>query len=217
MRSFPRHLILIRHGESALNAASSDQAGIFCGQFETPLTELGRKQAQVAGDWLAARSDLRIGLAISSCLERAKDTLQYILRPLPATVRVLPPAPELNERSLGAFEGRQEEEVYSQFPEYRDDERLRRFRNDLVQKAPGGENLTEVTLRAWTKVEQLLTHTMDDVLIVSHNTTLRCILAKARGLTESEMRVIHIPHATPFILQLRHPEDHLDGGLLLVE
>ena len=47
-----RHLVFIRHGESALNALSRTTR-TYCGQVETPLTEVGRQQAIAAGKKLA--------------------------------------------------------------------------------------------------------------------------------------------------------------------
>ena len=63
------HLIFVRHGESELNVANQRRR-VFCGQTDTPLTDIGRQQARAVGDALAARDDLRVERAISSSLSR---------------------------------------------------------------------------------------------------------------------------------------------------
>src|SRR5687768_11904528 len=115
-----RHLVLVRHGESELNVVNLEKR-VFCGQFETPLTDRGREQAREAGDRIAGLKYLKPRTAISSPLERAKETLQLILGRLPSDVQLLPPSTGLMERSHGLFEGRSEEEAFLEHPAYRDD------------------------------------------------------------------------------------------------
>lgn len=195
-----RRVILVRHGESALNAANKHQK-MLCGQFETPLTEYGRDQARTVGKLLAGRADLFITDAISSRLGRARETLKLLLEHLPDQPTLHDPHPDFNERSLGLFEGRLEDDVFREFPQYRDDPLLCRFRDDYEQKAPQGENLTDVTLRAWNAFDQFLLRTHGDVLIVSHCNTIRCLVARALCLSQSDSLRLHIRHATPIVLQ----------------
>src|SRR5262245_39397812 len=98
-----RHLVLIRHGESELNAINRERR-VFCGQFETPLTTKGREQAVAAARRLRELEYLRLQRGISSTLERAKETLQLILNHLPTGIELLPPSLSLVERSHGLFE-----------------------------------------------------------------------------------------------------------------
>ncbi len=72
------HLILLRHGESEINVRNRS-GRLFCGQTDTPLTDLGRRQAVEAGRLLAARGDLTIRYAISSALQRARETMALVL------------------------------------------------------------------------------------------------------------------------------------------
>jgi broad specificity phosphatase PhoE len=194
------HFVIIRHGESVLNVVNQ-QGRVFCGQTETPLTERGREQARVAGRQLAAWKDLVITTAISSALERTRQTLDLMLPELPYAVRRLPDSPALNERSLGLFDGCRAADVYAQHPQYRDDPAFNQFDNHFTQKAPGGENLREVTDRAWAVIEELDRSHAGDILIVSHFTTIRCILGRALGLLDETVRRIRVPNTVLIIVQ----------------
>lgn len=194
------HLVLVRHGESELNVVNCQQR-VFCGQFDTPLTERGRQQAVEAGQQLAALSYLQLHRAISSPLQRARDTLALILPSLPHDIRILPPSAALSERSLGEFQGRSEAEVFRDYPQYRDDERFNRFLRDWDQKAPGGESLGDVTHRIWPAVNELLATDEDDLLLVSHIQALRCLLGRALSLPFDEWTRLPIPNATPLVLR----------------
>ena len=204
------HLILLRHGESQLNVLNR-QRRVYCGQFETPLTDTGREQARTAGKQLAARSDLRIARAVSSCHERSRETLRLAIEQIAYPVELLPPVEGLNERSLGRFEGLAEEDVFRDHPQYRDHPDYRRFMNCFVQKAPGGENLAEVSIRAWRAVEQLLEKQPGDLLIVSHYNTIRCVLGRALLLPEEAVLALRIPNAIPIVLRRGQRFELLEG------
>jgi broad specificity phosphatase PhoE len=194
-----RHLVFIRHGESQLNAISR-QRRTYCGQAETPLTDVGRQQARAAGQKVAQLSYLRPRAAISSPLRRATDTLALVLEALSAPVSVLPPADGLMERSHGQFEGLAEEDVFRDYPHYRDDPNYCRFMNHFEQCAPGGETLAIVMDRAWAAVRTLTEKSTGDLIIVSHYNPIRCILGRALELPPEETLRLHIPNAEPIVL-----------------
>src|SRR5438270_13948046 len=106
-----RRWVFVRDGETELNATSR-HTRTYCGQIETPLTERGRQQAHEAGQKLAEIKYLNPRAAISSPLERARETLILLLTRLSAAVDVLPPSRDLMERSHGRFEGLAEERVF---------------------------------------------------------------------------------------------------------
>ena len=194
------HLILLRHGESQLNVLNR-QKRVYCGQYETPLTDFGRAQARDAGRQLAERQHLRIVRAVSSHHERSRETLRLAIEQLAYPIELLPPVAGLNERSLGRFEGLAEEDVFRDHPQYRDHPNYQRFMNCFVQKAPEGENLAEVSLRAWRAVESLLAESEGDLLIVSHYNTIRCILGRALLLSQESVLSLRISNAVPIVLR----------------
>src|SRR5690349_12805914 len=65
-------LTLVRHGQSTAN-----RDGILQGQFDAPLTELGRRQASQLGAWFAERGMIWDAVYCSP-LSRARDTARII-------------------------------------------------------------------------------------------------------------------------------------------
>ena len=189
----------MRHGESEINAVWKEKA-IFCGQIDTPLTQKGRQQARDVGRVLSDTSQFRISHAVSSTLVRAVDTLDLIQQQFTAPPTKLPAVSAFNERSLGLFEGRSKDDVYKDFPEYENEPAYCNFRDDYHQKAPGGENLSEVTARAWPAMDSLLKSAESDVLIVAHCQVIRCLIAHAIKLVPREVAHLKIPHAVPLVL-----------------
>lgn len=194
-----RHLVLVRHGESELNALSRSRR-VFCGQIETPLTPLGEQQADEVGRQLAALDFLNIRRAVSSPLARARHTLERIVAHLPRPVTRLLAEGDLMERSHGLFEGKTEDEAFAAFPQYRDDPAYCQFMNHFEQHAPGGESLTMVLRRAWPAVLRLLAAGEQDLLVVSHFNPIRCILGRALDLPARHVLDLHIPNGQPIVL-----------------
>ena len=207
-----KHLVLLRHGESEINAINRRQR-VYCGQFETPLTERGREQAREAGKLLAARKELAFQAVVCSCHERSQETASLVLAQLPYDVPILAPLPALNERSLGGFEGRAETELIAEFPQYWHDPSFNQFHNHLVQHAPGGENLLHVCDRAWPAMLRLLREVPGDLLVVSHFNTIRCIVARALALPDEAILDLRIQNAQPIVFRRGQSLELLDGNI----
>ena len=93
----PKELLLVRHGQSTANAR-----GIWQGQMEFPLSEEGRRQANLAGH--ALTREPFDGL-YSSPLSRAFETAELIRRETGFSGAVVP-IEGLSERHGGTLEGR---------------------------------------------------------------------------------------------------------------
>ena len=74
-----------------------------------------------------------------------------------------------------------------------------------MQKAPEGENLAEVTARAWPVVERLLGDPEGDLLVVAHFNTIRCVLGRALQLSQSEVKRLRIQNADPIVVRWSQP------------
>jgi probable phosphoglycerate mutase len=118
-------LMIIRHGETEWNRALR-----FQGYGDSPLTEIGRAQAQALAERLA---DDPIDRLISSDLGRARETAGFIAA---ATGLEMATDPRLRERHYGPFEGLTIPEIEADHPEA-----YARFRTDDPDFVlPGGES-----------------------------------------------------------------------------
>ena len=94
----PKHIILIRHGESQHHVQ-----GLTGGWTDTGLTERGLRQAEAAGQELATWNLAADTELISSDLLRARETTAAIVRQLKGVVPVY--FPELREINNGRAKG----------------------------------------------------------------------------------------------------------------
>ncbi len=92
-----KRLYLVRHGQTEFNVAKLVQ-----GRCDSPLTDLGRKQAERAATWLAAHG-VRPDAVVSSPLKRAMDTARILADGVGYAPDVAP-CEGIIERSYGSFE-----------------------------------------------------------------------------------------------------------------
>lgn len=103
-----QEIIFIRHGQSTANAQ-----GIWQGQLDYPLSDLGRDQAARAGRALAPE---RLDAFYASPLSRAFETASIIAR-LTDYQEAVVPVPALAERGGGSLEGTTAEQRMDENPE----------------------------------------------------------------------------------------------------
>ncbi|MHB1487635.1 MAG: histidine phosphatase family protein [Acidimicrobiales bacterium] len=128
-------LLLIRHGQSTWN-----QAGIWQGWADPPLSDLGFDQAHEAGRALATL-DRRFAAVVSSDLNRAKQTAQIIATHLGLeSVRT---DPDLRERDMGQWSGLKTEEIAIGWPG-----QLQAFKSGDLAGPPEGEDHAHLLARA---------------------------------------------------------------------
>lgn len=161
-------LVLLRHGETEWI-----RQGLFQGQAEAPLSDLGRRQAALAGARLARPHDppampVPGGLPreiVHSPLARAADTARAARDAIAeaqgaaaATGGSRPPLPPLRadagllELAQGAWEGVHVEEIQRRWPA-----EIAAWRRDpLSAWAPGGESLPEVDARVRPAIARVL-------------------------------------------------------------
>jgi ribonuclease H / adenosylcobalamin/alpha-ribazole phosphatase len=163
-------LILIRHGESEANREK------FFAQDDTPLTDLGSRQALEAAAHIAAR--FRPAAVISSTLLRARQTAEIVAAELGLPVEVIPGLEEcdfgfLKGQSYGVFR-----EAIGRDPSY-DPKRPWTWRPE------GGESTEQTQRRVIPVMEQLREeHPDDDILVVCHGMVMLAIWAHFTGSWE---------------------------------
>ena len=98
-------LYLVRHGQSAGNAE-----GRFGGHSPTPLSDLGKQQAEITGRALAKE---KIDFIFSSDLARAVQTAEPLSKHLGIPIT---PSPAFRERHVGVLEGLTFDESKQSYP-----------------------------------------------------------------------------------------------------
>jgi probable phosphoglycerate mutase len=160
-------LYLVRHGATLQTAEDK-----FSGAENVYLSDEGRAQAER----LATRlSETQFSAVYCSPLDRALETAQIVAKP-----RHLAPNPRdgLREINHGHWEGLSRKEVETHFPD-----EYAAWESDPFTFAPdGGESGISVLARALPVIREIVVKNLDqNVLVVSHKTTLRLILSSLLG------------------------------------
>ena len=160
-------LVLWRHGRTAHNLS-----GRFQGQLDTPLDELGVRQADEAAQVLARLGPDRI---VASDLTRAADTAAAL-----AAVTGLPVEhdPALRETDVGAWQGLTREQIADRWPE----DMAAWLRGEDVVHG-GGESRGQAGRRTYEAILRHVAAVGDGVLVVtSHGGALRGAMLHLLGL-----------------------------------
>lgn len=169
-------IVLVRHGETAWTRTRQHT-----GKTDLPLTEEGRRQAQLVGTALAGRA---FGLALTSPLRRARETCELAGFADRTQVR-----PEAAEWDYGDYEGRTTTEIRAERPDWS-------LWRDGV---PGGESPDDVGRRADRVIEEVRTAGVD-TLIFGHGHQLRVLTARWLGLPPADGRLFVLDTASISIL-----------------
>src|SRR3989338_700273 len=160
---------IVRHGQTEGNAKE-----VVEGHNNSPLTELGRKQAQTVALKLKNQN---VDLIIASDLGRCKETAEIIANEIGAEVVF---DKELRERSMGDAEGLTYQARKDKFGSY----------YKAYDEAPGNiessQKLEERVAKCFEKNRS--THGHRNVVIVSHGSVIRMLTKRIRNLTFEEAR-----------------------------
>lgn len=159
---------LIRHGQTQWNLEGRCQ-----GFSDTPLTDLGKRQAQAISHHLRKR---KLESVHASTLQRAQHTARIIASKHNLQIQCHPDLRELNQGKLEGLNAVQLREHHGPLlKEW--------FLNPGALVMPDGESLEQVQTRAWEAVIQIAgTDTTGEVAVVSHNLTILTILCRVLGL-----------------------------------
>lgn len=186
-------LYLVRHGETAHNLNGRIQ-----GQSDSPLTPLGRAQAQALGKRLANE---RFDAAYTSDLGRARDTAAIIASYQKNPINLIE-TPFLRERCFGVLQGLTAEEIEEKYPA--DLHEWRRPPLKWTQGPPGAETTTQVLERCGSFVEDIIEKHPDGsrILVVGHGGSVRGVIMTACGFPESFSSVWHLSNAGLSIIRV---------------
>ena len=171
-------LILLRHGETEENTA-----GIIQGQNPGRLTDRGRRQSRAAA--LSLKSQ-KIDAIYSSDLQRARDTVQYVLsfHALPVSYSAA-----LRERSFGQLQGKPGC-VYL-------DELQKSAAPRVEYRPPGGESILDLQRRTDKFLETIQRERAGQVILAcTHGGVITTILASVLRSPVEEMLAFHFYNAS---------------------
>ncbi|WGS49349.1 histidine phosphatase family protein [Paraburkholderia sp. D15] len=159
-------ILFIRHGETDWNRIKRIQ-----GHIDIPLATTGLAQAQRLARRFAdeASRGARLDAIYSSDLQRARQTAQPIADALGLTLQL---REALRERSYGAFQGHDSDEISQRFP----DEYAHWQTRDAGFAPPGGESQRELYHRVLHAIEPLVAaHAGGRIAVVAHGGVLDCV------------------------------------------
>ncbi|HUO37372.1 MAG TPA: histidine phosphatase family protein, partial [Mycobacterium sp.] len=168
----------LRHGQTELSAQRR-----YSGRGNPALTDLGRRQADAAADYVGRRGG--VAAVVTSPLQRAYDTAAAAGKALGVDVVV---DDDLIETDFGAWEG-------MTFPEAaaRDPELHRAWLRDPTIAPPGGESFEAVAHRVRRARNRIIAeHSSATVLVVSHVTPIKTILRLALDAAPSILFRLHL-------------------------
>ena len=169
--------VFLRHGQSVGNTLR-----MFQGQFETPLTELGRQQAVEAGKSLKTKG-YQFDRIFASPLERALETAELINQEfkIPLTTD-----DRLKEVDNGILAGMTIDKILELYP----DDKRPDHDNPYIPIAETGESQLELYLRTAEMVAELLKNPPGEYLVVAHGALLN-------NLTLGILGCMPVPHSRP--------------------
>jgi 2,3-bisphosphoglycerate-dependent phosphoglycerate mutase len=168
-------VLFIRHGETAWNAIKRIQ-----GHIDIPLSEHGVLQAEQLGARLAREG--RIDAVYSSDLQRARQTAQPFASALGLEMRL---SEGLRERSYGAFQGHDSDEINEKFPA----EYIEWQTRDPGFTPPEGESQRVFYHRVVHAMEPIVAaHPGGRIAVVAHGGVLDCIYRFANKLPLQDAR-----------------------------
>jgi 2,3-bisphosphoglycerate-dependent phosphoglycerate mutase len=191
-----RLLVLVRHGQSEWN-----EKNLFTGWRDVGLTDLGIEEARIAGRRLKARG-LKFGLAYTSALKRAQETLRIILEELGQPGLETRADQALNERDYGDLVGLNKDDARKRWGE----EQVHIWRRSYDTAPPGGESLKDTLARALPYyVHDILPDVLSGnrVLVSAHGNSLRALIMAIEGMSPEEIVKLELPTGLPIAYRLR--------------
>jgi broad specificity phosphatase PhoE len=167
-------LYLVRHGQSAGNAE-----GRFGGHSPTPLSALGKKQAQMTGQALAKE---RIRAIYSSDLLRAVQTAEPLAKILGLEINA---TDAFRERHVGVLEGLTFDEAKKEFP----NDYYALVNRNLNHVITQGESYSQLLERTTDVLHEIIErHRGERIVIFSHTGTICFLTLYILGAIHSETR-----------------------------
>lgn len=208
-------LVLLRHGESAWNAAN-----VFTGWTDVGLSEHGEEQAQRAGALLADYGYFP-EVVHTSVQRRAIQSADWALAACGRSWVPVRRSWRLNSNHYGALQGRGKSEVRAeageeQFMLWRRGFRVRpplgepdddpRYAALPPDARPRGESLHDVVVRLlpyWYDMIVPDLYRYGCVLVVSHGNTVRALVKHLEAVSDEAVSGLEVPNAVPLCYEFQ--------------
>ncbi|HWI84620.1 histidine phosphatase family protein [Ramlibacter sp.] len=195
---WPRTLWIVRHGQSAGNVArdAAEAAGlpvidIAERDIDTPLSELGRRQAAALGHWFGELpEDRRPDVLLCSPYVRARETARLLRDAAGFSEHELRLRVDerLREKEFGVLDRLTRFGIREKYPELSDQ---RAHVGKFYFRPPGGESWCDVILRLRSLLEMVTReHGGERVLVVGHQVIVNCMRYLVECLDEEQILTI---------------------------
>jgi len=182
-RGAPTRFLLLRHGQTELSVERR-----YSGRGNPALTDLGRRQAEAAAQFVAEKGD-GIAAVITSPLQRAYDTAEAAAKALGLDVNV---DADLIETDFGDWEGL----TFGEAAE-RDPQLHKRWLRNTSVAPPNGESFDAAAERVGRARARIIAeHPGETVLVVSHVTPIKTLLRIALDAGASILYRMHLDLAS---------------------
>ena len=199
-------IIFIRHGETFANIINNSGETIYTGALNNELTDLSEKGRRTAKELSLNEEVKSIERVYSSDLNRTIQTAQLV-KP---NYQIIADS-RLRERSLGIFEGKTPQYILEseEYRKYLQDENFNKFRTDFVQKAPQGENFTEVSQRCKDFLDSLDYSEDITIGVFSHYSTIKCMFLNMFNIEPKErIFKLQIENCVPYIVEVNEQREY---------
>ncbi|MEN3296989.1 MAG: hypothetical protein V7642_6242 [Burkholderiales bacterium] len=194
-QKWPQTIWVVRHGQSAGNVArdAAEAAGlhlidITTRDVDTPLSALGRQQAQALGHWFGEMpEEERPGVVLCSSYARARDTAKITLEAagIPLDDVTFVADERLREKEFGIFDRLTRHGIRQKYPELSDQ---RAHVGKFYFRPPGGESWCDVLLRLRSVLDTISReYRRERVLIVGHQVIVNCFRYLLERLDEQQI------------------------------
>jgi 2,3-bisphosphoglycerate-dependent phosphoglycerate mutase len=212
-------LVLLRHGQSTWN-----KENLFTGWVDVPLSEVGRAEAERAGELLVS-SGLLPDILYTSVLKRAIQTANIALDAADRDWIDVKRSWRLNERHYGALQGRNKAQTLAEYgeeqfmtwrrsfdvppPPLDDDSEFSQSRDPryagLGDEMPRTECLKDVIERMLPYWESDITGDLaagKTVLVTAHGNSLRALVKHLDDISDADITGLNIPTGIPLVYEL---------------
>ncbi len=197
-KQWPQTLWIVRHGQSAGNVArdAAEAAGlpvidIAERDIDTPLSDLGQRQATALGHWFGELPpERRPDVILCSPYVRARETARLMLASagIPEDGVRLRVDERLREKEFGILDRLTHFGIRQKYPELGDQ---RSHVGKFYFRPPGGESWCDVILRLRSLLEMLTReHGGQRVLVVGHQVIVNCMRYLIECLDEAQILAI---------------------------